>query len=227
MRANLCMRPCLGSASNVSHWRAEALQRVLQILRYEGGQQYGAHYDSLQGHEDSPRMATALMYLNDDPRLRGGETVFPEARLHRRLACRIRLGLPSRMSLIPQPGAHTGTGALVACLQWWGSNLLKTHACLHCGTVDFEWPRRRQLLLAFQPGGRTNLCLLQGSQWLHPALAERNGPFSECAQGHVAVRPRLGALLVRMLCACLETGVFIRPHLFRNSGHGPGCPSYR
>lgn len=53
----------------------------LQILRYEGGQQYGAHYDSLQGHQDSPRVATVLMYLNNDLLLRGGETAFPEARL--------------------------------------------------------------------------------------------------------------------------------------------------
>ena len=49
-----------------------------QILRYEYGQSYGAHYDSLHG--DSPRIATVLMYLNDDPLLWGGETAFPEAR---------------------------------------------------------------------------------------------------------------------------------------------------
>ena len=49
-----------------------------QILRYAEGQQYGAHYDSLHG--DSPRIATVLMYLNDDPTLWGGETAFPEAR---------------------------------------------------------------------------------------------------------------------------------------------------
>lgn len=72
-------------------WPAEALQRVPQILRYEGGQQYGAHYDSLQGREDSPRVATALMYLNDDPLLRGGETAFPEARLHGRVSCLVLL----------------------------------------------------------------------------------------------------------------------------------------
>ena len=27
-------------------------------------------------------MATVLMYLNNDPLLRGGETAFPEVRLH-------------------------------------------------------------------------------------------------------------------------------------------------
>ena len=58
-----------------------------QILRYEGGQQYGAHYDALQGREDSPRVATVLMYLNGDPLLRGGETAFPQARAHERAGC--------------------------------------------------------------------------------------------------------------------------------------------
>ena len=47
-----------------------------QVLRYEAGQQYGAHYDSLQG--GAPRVATVLMYLSADPLLRGGETAFPE-----------------------------------------------------------------------------------------------------------------------------------------------------
>ncbi len=46
-----------------------------QVLRYEAGQQYGAHYDSLQG--GAPRVATVLMYLSADPLLRGGETAFP------------------------------------------------------------------------------------------------------------------------------------------------------
>ena len=32
-------------------------------------------------------MATVLMYLNDDPLLLGGETAFPEARLHERVGC--------------------------------------------------------------------------------------------------------------------------------------------
>eukprot|EP00951_Prasinocladus_malaysianus_P042140 scaffold506032_cov17-Prasinocladus_malaysianus.AAC.2 len=32
-----------------------------QVLRYEDGQKYGAHYDSLT--EGSPRIATVLMYL--------------------------------------------------------------------------------------------------------------------------------------------------------------------
>jgi len=51
-----------------------------QVLRYEAGQQYGAHYDSLQG--GAPRVATVLMYLSADPLLRGGETAFPEVRAH-------------------------------------------------------------------------------------------------------------------------------------------------
>ncbi|KAK9842565.1 hypothetical protein WJX81_006326 [Elliptochloris bilobata] len=101
------LRLALWTQLNISH------QEDMQILRYEQGQQYGAHYDSLQDHEGSPRVATVLIYLNSDPLLWGGETAFPE-----------------------------------------------------------------------------------GSAWLHPAAAHKSGPFSECARGHVAVRPRLGDALL-------------------------------
>ena len=39
-----------------------------------------------------------------------------------------------------------------------------------------------------------------GSTWLDPLSAERFGPFSECAKGSVAVKPRKGtALLLQTL----------------------------
>lgn len=46
----------------------------MQILRYGLGQKYGAHYDSLV--EDSPRVATVLLYLANTTE-EGGETAFP------------------------------------------------------------------------------------------------------------------------------------------------------
>ena len=53
---------------NISH------QEDMQILRYGLGQKYGAHYDSLV--EDSPRVATVLLYLANTT-AEGGETAFP------------------------------------------------------------------------------------------------------------------------------------------------------
>lgn len=52
---------------NVSH------QEDMQVLRYGIGQKYGAHYDSLG--DDTPRVATVLLYLRDVEE--GGETAFP------------------------------------------------------------------------------------------------------------------------------------------------------
>lgn len=51
----------------------------MQILRYGLGQKYGAHYDSLV--EDSPRVATVLLYLANTTE-EGGETAFPAVSLH-------------------------------------------------------------------------------------------------------------------------------------------------
>ena len=53
---------------NVSH------QEDMQVLRYGPGQEYKAHYDSVM-EENSPRVATVLLYLTDVEE--GGETVFP------------------------------------------------------------------------------------------------------------------------------------------------------
>lgn len=78
-------------------------QEDLQVLRYDIGQKYGAHYDSLI--DESPRIATVLLYLNDVEE--GGETAFPH-----------------------------------------------------------------------------------DSEWRTPEIGQRMGPFSACAQGHVAFKPR-------------------------------------
>eukprot|EP00798_Chlamydomonas_sp_ICE-L_P001614 gene1614-33003_t len=48
-------------------------QEDLQVLRYGEGQYYHEHTDSLD--DDSPRMATLLIYLHDP--IEGGETSFP------------------------------------------------------------------------------------------------------------------------------------------------------
>ncbi|KAL4440709.1 hypothetical protein ABPG77_000418 [Micractinium sp. CCAP 211/92] len=88
---------------NVSH------QEDMQILRYGIGQKYGAHYDSLDN--DSPRVATVLLYLSDVEE--GGETAFPGP-----------------------------------------------------------------------------------SQWIHPSVQKRFEPFSSCAQGHVATKPKKGDAMV-------------------------------
>jgi prolyl 4-hydroxylase len=52
---------------NMSH------QEDVQVLRYGVDQKYGAHFDSLSN--DSPRVATVLLYLSDVEE--GGETAFP------------------------------------------------------------------------------------------------------------------------------------------------------
>ncbi|GFR41348.1 hypothetical protein Agub_g1961 [Astrephomene gubernaculifera] len=51
-------------------------QEDMQVLRYGLGQYYHRHTDSLE--DDSPRLATALLYLSD-PEV-GGETAFPRSR---------------------------------------------------------------------------------------------------------------------------------------------------
>lgn len=88
---------------NVTH------QEDMQILRYGIGQKYGAHYDSLDN--DSPRVATVLLYLSDVEE--GGETAFPAA-----------------------------------------------------------------------------------SEWIDQSVRKRYEPFSECAEGHVAAKPKKGDAMV-------------------------------
>lgn len=60
----------------------------LQVLRYGVGQKYGAHTDSLI--DDSPRMATILLYLHDTEE--GGETAFPETHVDVTPELEARLG---------------------------------------------------------------------------------------------------------------------------------------
>ena len=78
--SDACTEASMPAKIRCTAWKQNTSGRTVlvaaQILRYEDGQQYGAHYDSLQG--SSPRVATVLMYLNEDPQLRGGETAFPE-----------------------------------------------------------------------------------------------------------------------------------------------------
>lgn len=57
----------------------------LQVLRYEPGQQYRPHFDSID-ETDNQRVLTMLVYLNDD--FEGGETVFT----HTGLTFRGRIG---------------------------------------------------------------------------------------------------------------------------------------
>jgi len=84
-------------------------QEDIQVLRYSQGQKYGAHYDQLV--EDTPRVATVLVYLKDG--VVGGETAFPVS-----------------------------------------------------------------------------------SEWIDSSTEQRMGPFSKCAQGHVAVKPKKGDALL-------------------------------
>lgn len=58
----------------------------LQVLRYSDGGEYGPHYDSLQ--DGSARVATVLLYLNNDTSLVGGETAFPKVRDNHEPICR-------------------------------------------------------------------------------------------------------------------------------------------
>lgn len=56
----------------------------LQVLRYETGQKYDAHFDYFHDRNNlklgGQRVATVLMYLTDVSK--GGETVFPNAEVH-------------------------------------------------------------------------------------------------------------------------------------------------
>lgn len=85
-------------------------QEDVQILRYQYGQKYGAHWDVFE--EKGPRAATVLVYLADKD-LFGGETAFPDS-----------------------------------------------------------------------------------DEWADPSIPERIGPFSNCAEGHVAFRPKKGDALL-------------------------------
>ena len=76
--ACLCMgHRCLGGGC--ATFLADPWERCLLSCplpcRYSLGQKYGAHYDSLEN--DSPRVATVLLYLSDVEE--GGETAFPGA----------------------------------------------------------------------------------------------------------------------------------------------------
>ncbi len=64
----------------------------------------------------------------------------------------------------------------------------------HMDVLQEDTPRMATVLLYLtdtDEGGET--AFPAGSTWLDPASPQRYGPFSECAQGSVAVRPRKGA----------------------------------
>lgn len=42
-------------------------------------------------------------------------------------------------------------------------------------------------------GLANSMLSVQGSEWVDPAMAEQFGPFSDCAEGHVAFKPTKGA----------------------------------
>ena len=66
-----------------------------------------------------------------------------------------------------------------------------------------------------EEGGETAFPL--GSEWINPIIAERSGPFSDCAKGHVAMKPRK----VRGACATLIQLTFLVLFFsFDSSEHG-------
>ena len=40
---------------------------------------------------------------------------------------------------------------------------------------------------------------VQGSSWMDPSMETQFGPFSNCAAGHLAVKPRKGAILLKVV----------------------------
>uniref|UniRef100_A0A7R9VYF6 Fe2OG dioxygenase domain-containing protein n=1 Tax=Chlamydomonas euryale TaxID=1486919 RepID=A0A7R9VYF6_9CHLO len=106
-------------------------QEDIQVLRYEAGQFYKVHADTIRDPQAGVRVATVLVYLNEPSE--GGETAFPN------------------------------------------------------------------------------------SEWVDPELAERNGPFSDCAEGHVAFKPKVGDAL--LFWSINPDGVTEDPHASHT-----GCP---
>lgn len=67
---------CIAEASGTHYGWGEPLH----VLRYRPGQQYRPHHDAHAfGPPEKRRVATALLYLNDD--YEGGETWFPELKI--------------------------------------------------------------------------------------------------------------------------------------------------
>ena len=67
---------CIADASGTQYGWGEPLH----VLRYRPGQQYRPHHDAHAfGPVEKRRIATALLYLNDD--YEGGETWFPELKI--------------------------------------------------------------------------------------------------------------------------------------------------
>lgn len=69
-------RPLVPCTLSAQLTRFTPASPCLQVLRYGLGQYYHRHTDSLEN--DSPRMATLLIYLSDP--IEGGETAFPLAK---------------------------------------------------------------------------------------------------------------------------------------------------
>ncbi|KFM24033.1 Prolyl 4-hydroxylase subunit alpha-1 [Auxenochlorella protothecoides] len=75
----------------------------------------------------------------------------------------------------------------------------------HYDSLDNDSPRTATVLVYLadtEEGGETafptvrGAARVRGSEWVDPALEQRLGPFSSCAQGSVAARPRKGDALL-------------------------------
>jgi 2OG-Fe(II) oxygenase superfamily len=100
------------------------------------------------------------------------------------------------------PAAASGRSLCVRvsqCVVLAGQLAVCLHGVRHAGrvcSVLFKWFQdlisEIKFFFRFALYYLKTVLSVQGSEWVDPSMAERFGPFSECAQGHVAVRPKKG-----------------------------------